>query len=697
MRNAVLARSLSGPNPDLDVADVYIKLWSAIIPEPAPDEVYVKITLYSTDQHRLVDCIFPGGSGTTGEGALEYKSVVWQKTSTTSVPVFGDLVRFRVARPQLKSGHVQFAVMGMDRGSESTGLRRTNERVVFTVELPLAGEPDSDLWLNDGEHHLVPPEAGHGLTVRSLSLVPFGFKDINLAYVFKQLPGDISVDRISLLRYAPVDELKRHADRLLDHLLAAMLQEVIDFTLHAAIIDVLTIILDDETTQNLDLISVVTAEMKQQAVQLVLEAVSLALSNRSRRHGTMKSMESIFGLCRHILGVPFDRHEAIEETLLAVRMQLIDAASSRDDHVGQTLALKHWPFATFGDPDGIIKVIDRIRPNTAGEHKSKMRFIIQAIDELPLDDSLVAALWRHIKASVNKDDEKVLEVIHLATSAIGRIIDAASVNGTELQDALEYIGVDLLRTLLATHKRLAAGQDQTVCDRPIGLLYALSAQSGQVYDSISAELVKEDIRACIAGAINCLSSMLDQMLSDLDAGPLNEFVDLAWAFFISVPGHELEARLTTSFGSLQCTMWLRLCRIVCRQVDNVRDTGSFRHLATVVDLIKGCHSAQTKSGASEGENDAVEILQTVCRLGARPGWFSQIIDLALVSKSAAVRRVCHEALLSISAGGPTVVSDSSDPYRHPRTDFEYVVLRSGYRGLPVATSPCGKLLLPLFP
>lgn len=636
---------------------MYIKLWSAVLPDPIPDEVYVKMTLYSTDQHRLVDRIFPGGSGSgmSSEGALEYKSVVWQKTPSTSTPVFGDLVRFRIARQHLQSGYVQFSIMAADRAAETNAPQVSNEWVAFSVEMPLASNPGSELWVQDGEHTLVSPNPACALTVRALSLVPFGFKDVNIAYALTQPPGDISVDRISLLRYAPVDELKRHAGKLLDYLFSAMLADTTNFPLHAAVLDVLATFLEEEMLQASCAVCTLGPGAKRQAVQLLLEAVSLALSDRSRRNSTIKCLSMVCRLIRLMLDASFDRQEAIGETLSAIRSQLVTIASSKDDHVGQTLALRHWPFATFGDPEDIIKLMDCIRPNTVSEHKSKMRFVIQVLDELALDESLVAALWRNIKNSLSKADDQALDVIHLATSACGRIIDATCRDDIQLDDVLEYIGADVLQALLKSHSKVANGLDGLNGNGSSNIIHALPSQIIQTTCPAGAEIVVRDIRACIVCIVSRLSPGLEEFLRDLDGGVLADLQDLTWAFLHSV------ARLTTSrptmasYAAFETRMWLRLCRAMSETVAPAH-FASHEHLATVVSLVRHSQPQSSANGGFEGDDDAVHCLRNMCRLAAGPESFSKIVRLALEARSAKIRNVCHEVLFTISAGAPNVVS-----------------------------------------
>lgn len=136
-RQVTIARSLSGPSPSTEFSDVYIKLWFAVLPEPVPTEVYVKMTFYSADHHRLVDCLFPGGSGTATEGDLEYRSILWQKSPTGKRPVFGDLVRFRVSRNMLETGFIRFSVIAIDRNGQGDLEAGGEERIVFNAELPL--------------------------------------------------------------------------------------------------------------------------------------------------------------------------------------------------------------------------------------------------------------------------------------------------------------------------------------------------------------------------------------------------------------------------------------------------------------------------------------------------------------------------------------------------------------------------------
>ena len=396
-RQVAIARPLSGPSPSPDFSDVYIKPWAAVLPVPIPDEVYVKMTLYSADQHRLVDCLLPGGSGTATEGDLEFKSIVWQKSPTARSPVFGDLVRFRVSQNMLRTGFIRFSVMAIDKtgqaGLESGG----DETILFDTELPLCHPHGHDLWLEDGEHTLAPSQHGCALTVRSLALVSFGFKDPNIAYILGQSPNDISINRIALLSYAPAEELEKQGLRLADYLLSAILGDAANVALHSVVLDALSRLADTVRSSEGNILASESVEVKERASVLILGATILALRDPTRRNATIKTIGALLNMTLG-LGRATDSTSAnVLGATDAIRDELLNIASTQCDPIGYTLTLKHWPFSMFSASEAIIKLMDYTRANSVAEQKAKLGFMMRAVEELIPEDSLVATLWRNTK------------------------------------------------------------------------------------------------------------------------------------------------------------------------------------------------------------------------------------------------------------------------------------------------------------
>jgi hypothetical protein len=609
-RQVAIARSLGGPNPSTDFSDVYIKLWSAVLPEPVPDEVYVKMTFYSADQHRLVDCLFPGGSGTAAEGDLEYKSILWPKSPIGRRPVFGDLVRFRVSRNMLDTGFIRFSVIAIDKTGQADLEIGGDETIVFVAELPLCRTPEKDLWLEDGEHTLTPPsQHGCALIVRSLALVSFGFKDPNIAYVLGQSPNDISIDRIALLSYAPADELERQASRLVDYLLSAMLGEAANTALHGVVLDVLARLASTLDSGANKILASESVETKERASTLILEAISSALKQPTKRNVTIKALGPLLNMTLELGPTADSTSTNVFAATEGIRNELFNIASKKEDSIGYTLSLKHWPISTFSAPEDIIKLMDHTRANSVVEQKAKLGFMMRALEELAPEDTLIAALWRNIKDVLKNTDRERSEVLQLSVSLIARMIDRITVERDKLANVLEYIGIEVLQSLLISYERISGSHDHAMHQSEVYICWRLGSQLNQQPEDVRLSLTIQDLKACIAALSYVIGPLMGDLLMDLEEEEAVSLRNAAWTFFGLVSKEPSAAFQSGFFTCLEATAWLSLCRAICLRTWPI--ASSSISVAPVIALVSRHPSADGPylHLREAAEDDAVAILE----------------------------------------------------------------------------------------
>jgi len=689
-RQVTIARSLSGPSPSTEFSDVYIKLWSAVLPEPVPTEVYVKMTFYSADHHRLVDCLFPGGSGTATEGDLEYRSILWQKSPTGKRPVFGDLVRFRVSRNMLETGFIRFSVIAIDRNGQGDLEAGGEERIVFNAELPLCQAPGQELWREDGEHTLASSQHGCALIVRSLSLVSFGFKDPNIAYVLGQSPNDVSIDRIALLSYAPAGELERQAPRLMNYLLSVMLGEATNTALHSVVLDILARVASTLDTGTDTILAGESAEAKERASVLILEAISLALTQPDKRNATIKAIGRLLNMTLGLSPTDDSTSTNVFTAIETIRKELFKIVSAKDDPIGYTLLLKHWPFSTFFASEDIIKLIDYTRADSVTGQKAKLGFMFRALEEIVPDESLTVALWRNIKDLLENNDRERLQVLQLSISLIARMIDRITLEGDTLAGVLDYIGIEMLQSLFVVYQRISGPQDHPSHQSGIDLRWRLASETIQQPEHIRLSLVIQDLEACMAALSCALLPLIGDLLMDLEEEEAVSLRDTAWSFFRSIFAGSSVAFYSGLLTCLGTTTWLSLCRAICQRTSSIAPSSI--SITPIIALVRRHPSADGPYShlAETAEDDAVAILEYIHQNHITPRYFEQIVDLALISKASKIREVCHQAIRKISFGGPNVVSSTgADDIDPMRLNLERSGL-TGSRGFSVAPGTGGE-------
>lgn len=625
-----------------------------------PDEVYVKLALFSVEHHRLVPCIYAGGSGSCAEPSLDYHSVIWRKTSFSSTPVFGDLVRLNIPVENMKDGYVQFTVMAVDKGLKKMGETFFDERVILSGELPVTSAADPEIWLEDGEHEIFSAGYDCSLLVRCSALVPLGHRDSQVASALKEPVGDLPLAKILQLRYAAADELKRCKDVLTDHLICNMMEHLEDQEVQKATLDVLALLASySEALKAEDLARMVPSE---QASLAVLEAIRLALLDTSRRNAIIKSLP---GLCHmfDLEAVFADDSSEVpgsprRQLLLEIQLELMDIAFASDTPVSRMLVLKHWPLEIFGDAEDLVCLLDGVVKGTIGEYKTKINFMLEILQQATLSSTLVICLWRNLKPHVQVHEQKKEDTLPLALNALIRLLDHIALHKASLNDALDVVGPEMLSVLMKCLHDLSKVSGAVPFKMPSCVSKVMPWDTKKSVDLWDLHAVSASIRALIIAVVNLLGDDLNHLALDLGESERSQLYNALREFLSVVSLGWYRNPTIASFRRMEGAALIKLCaigtlvdKVDCRPIT----------FATVASLVTLCDIFEEDENIESGIiiSDVVKALETASRGEDRLQLFTQLIDLSSSTRSTRIRETCQECLVPITQNGSFEVSSKA--------------------------------------
>jgi hypothetical protein len=656
LRRGVLTKSIESRSAAQANADIYIKLWSAELPDPLPDEVYVRMTLYSVDNHRLVNCLFPGGSGNLQEGSMEYTSVIWQRFS--SRPVFGDLVRLSVSPGMVKSGCViQFTVIAAERTAGTNGQIQLIDKTAFTVELPLRLKENDTVWIEDGEHVLTPARTGCSFVLRSLTLASFGHRDKNVATFLTTRPLPILQEALSLLRYAPVDELETHSLALVEQLVNTMAAHRDDLEFGIACLQVLTSLLElaDRAWKEEDLTTVLPT-----AGVILLNTLHGSLGSRDRSP-IIKSISHLIQLARRIAESDTSQLVNIKERMSAIQSKLSETAVAVDDPVGRMLVLKHWPFDQFNHPDMFVKLLTPARGSKTIWPKGKVEFALQVLEVGQCDSEILVLLWRNFKElldAARSDASVSVDRLHHTIVAVSRLIDVAAASAHEYEDFLDYFSVQALQTLMETKCDLAAQlrESQESLSAEPTILQNLPYQTLQGSGKSSLKHVDHDVHALIVSLTQNTKQRLTESIADLGPDKRHAFHAVLHRYLETVAAEWTHSSRMATFAEMEISSLLDLCLIVSRMESSSPEP--FTSLVYIADLLKKCDLPDCDVAENNNVAAAIGALKAKPALSADFEYFTSVIQLAFQSHSTAIRDRCHYILAGTNPGTSSRVGDT---------------------------------------
>jgi len=648
--HAVVTRSLDARGFRSENADVYVKLWSVRIAQPLPDKVYVKMTVYSIDHHRLVECIYPGGSSSVTEASLEYKSVTWERTNISVEPVFGDLVRLSISPELMRNGYVQLSVMTMNEARQPDGETVLDELGAFTVELPLISPKNPEIWIEDGEHTLYSTSSEDCVTVRCMTITPFGYKNANIARILGQPSESLEVDRILLLRYIPIDELQRHLEELTQRLLDVMASRPAEQQLQNAIVDVLAVLATVQTEGDWEI-----DDQDREATTtgvLLCSGIRLGLEDSSRRNPIIKGLT---GLLKLVTVLAPSQDKPIQSVLADIMSPLLSIAGDQQDQIARLLVIKHWPHAVFRESNHAIAFLDRFRASSISERKAKLRFILSALDENICSPELVPTLWRHLQPMLCDRDVSQISELQLSVAVSGRLVDVMISQRDAYADVLEFLGMEALRVHLEAYMNLFSSIElklQEDISPHLGeLLTSWTGQPG----SLRRAVLLAQLQAIIVSLTLSLYDRIDPLLEEYVGTYRSDFASILWKFLALISQYWQSQTTMATYANLEATAWLELL-VMGNSAQRILSPSTNPSFTTIVQIIRKCYSLSMDVTVFPRVNQLVQSLESGISYPDAFESIGSLLELAIVSVNPAIRQACHRCFVKLSNGKESTVN-----------------------------------------